>query len=61
MLDRHLKLLPHYADCHEVHQRWISGNEHYIRLCSEDKAEPTLALNPRGEVTRNPKQGHEWQ
>ena len=25
-----------------------------------NKAEPTLALKPRGEVTRNPKQGYQW-
>ena len=25
-----------------------------------NKAEPTLALNPRGDVTRNPKQGYQW-
>ena len=23
-------------------------------------AGPTLALNPRGDVTRNPKQGYQW-
>ena len=25
-----------------------------------NKAEPTLALNPRGDITRNPKQGYQW-
>ena len=25
-----------------------------------NKAEPTLALNPRGDVTRNPNQGYQW-
>ena len=25
-----------------------------------NKAEPTLTLNPRGDVTRNPKQGYQW-
>ena len=25
-----------------------------------NKAEPTLALNLRGDVTRNPKQGYQW-
>ena len=25
-----------------------------------NKAEPTLALTPRGDVTRNPKQGYQW-
>ena len=39
---------------------WISGNVHYIRLRNANKAEPTLALKPRGDVTRNPKQGYQW-
>ena len=25
-----------------------------------NKAEPTMALKPRGDVTRNPKQGYQW-
>ena len=25
-----------------------------------NKAEPTLALKPRGDITRNPKQGYQW-
>ena len=25
-----------------------------------NKAEPTLALKPRGDITRNPKQGCQW-
>ena len=25
-----------------------------------NKAEPTLALNPKGDITRNPKQGYQW-
>ena len=25
-----------------------------------NKAEPTLALNSRGHITRNPKKGHQW-
>ena len=25
-----------------------------------NQAEPTLALRPRGDVTRNPKQGYQW-
>ena len=25
-----------------------------------NKAEPTLPLKPRGDVTRNPKQGYQW-
>ena len=27
---------------------------------SVNKAEPTLALKPRGDVTRSPKQGYQW-
>ena len=27
---------------------------------SANKAEPTLALKPRGDVTRSPKQGYQW-
>ena len=27
---------------------------------SSNKAEPTLALKPRGDVTRGPKQGYQW-
>ena len=29
-------------------------------LPSANKAEPTLALKPRGYVTRSPKQGYQW-
>ena len=29
-------------------------------LQKANKAEPTLALSPRGDVTRNPKQGYQW-
>ena len=29
-------------------------------LQKANKAEPTLALNPRGDVTRNPIQGYQW-
>ena len=35
----------------------------YITFASAkiaNKAEPTLALKPRGDVTRNPKQGYQW-
>ena len=31
-----------------------------MRLRNANKAEPTLALKPRGDVTRNPKQGYQW-
>ena len=27
---------------------------------SLNKAEPTLALKPRGDITRSPKQGYQW-
>ena len=27
---------------------------------SSNKAEPTLAFKPRGDVTRSPKQGYQW-
>ena len=27
---------------------------------SVNKAEPTLALKPRGDITRSPKQGYQW-
>ena len=33
---------------------------HYIRLCSANKVEPTLPFKPREDITRNPKQGHQW-
>ena len=29
-------------------------------LQSSNKAEPSLALKPRGDVTRSPKQGYQW-
>ena len=37
------------------------GNVHYICVRKKVyKAEPTLALKPRGDVTRNLKQGYHW-
>ena len=38
------------------------SQEMYITFASamRIKAEPTLALKPRGDVTRNPKQGYQW-
>ena len=43
------------------HQRWILGYLHYISPRKKvKKTEPTLALKPRVEVTRNPKQGYQW-
>ena len=45
---------------HVYHQKWISGNAHYIRVCKKvNKSEPTQALKPRGYVTRNPKQRYQ--
>ena len=32
----------------------------HLPLQKVNKAEPTLALKPRGDVTRNPKQGCQW-
>ena len=32
----------------------------HLPLQKANKAEPTLVLNPRGDVTRNPKQGYQW-
>ena len=41
-----------------VGMRWILGNEGYIRLRKNvNKAEPTLALKPRADVTRKSKTG----
>ena len=42
------------------HQRWISGNIHYIRLHNANKSAPTLALKSRGDIIRTPKQGYQW-
>ena len=49
------------ASPQKVTQRWILGNVHYIHLHKKvNKAEPTLALKPRGDVTRKPKHGYQW-
>ena len=32
----------------------------HIPLQSSNKTEPTLALKPRGDVTRSPKQRYQW-
>ena len=42
------------------HQRWISGNVYYIHLLQVWIRLPTLALKPRGDITRSPKQGNQW-
>ena len=39
----------------------ISGNVHYIRLRKKAyKAEVTLALKLRGDITRSPKHRYQW-
>ena len=42
------------------HQRWISGNVYHVRLCKVQIRLSTLALKPRGDVTRSLKQGYQW-
>ena len=39
------------------HQRWISGN---VCLCQAWIRLPTLALKPRGDITRSLNQGYQW-
>ena len=43
-----------------LHQRCISGNVYHVCLCQVRIRLPTLALKPRGDVIRSPKQGHQW-
>ena len=44
-----------------LHKMWISGHVHYICLHKAATiVELTLALKPRGDVIRNPKQGYQW-
>ena len=40
----------------------VNLREHILRapLPNANKAEPTLALKPRGDVSRSPKQGYQW-
>ena len=55
-----------HAGCQEVGRCGSRGESqgtcNVTRLppLSSNKAEPTLALKPRGHVTRSPKQGHQW-
>ena len=55
-----------HAGCQEVcrcHTRGESQgmcNVTRSPLLNSNKAEPTLALKPRGDVTRSPKQGYQW-
>ena len=41
------------------HQRWISGI-HCTQATKNASEGSTLALKPRGDVTRSPKQGYQW-
>ena len=40
----------------------VNLREHILHMPppSANKAEPTLALKPRGDITRSPKQGYQW-
>ena len=55
-----------HAGCQEVSRCCTRGesqgtcNVTCTLLLSPNKAEPTLALKPRGDVTRSPKQGYQW-
>ena len=55
-----------HAGCLEVSRCHIRGesqemcNIKHTPPLSSNKAEPTLALKPRGDVTRSPKQGYQW-
>ena len=41
------------------HQRWIWGT-HFVQVRKHARDGSTLALKPRAQVTRNPKQGYQW-
>ena len=55
-----------HAGCQEVIRCCTRGesqgmcNVTHMPPLSSNKAEPTLALKPRGDVTRSPKQGYQW-
>ena len=42
---------------HLLHQRWILWNVHHVCLCQVQIKLSTLALKPRGGLTRNPNRG----
>ena len=42
-----------YTPAEVSHQRWISGNIYHVRLHKVWISLPTLALKPRGDVTRS--------
>ena len=46
--------------CHTRGESQGTCNITHTPPLSSNKAEPTLALKPRGEVTRSPKQGYQW-
>ena len=46
--------------CHTRGESQGMCNVTHMPLLSLNKAEPTLALKPRGDVTRSPKQGYQW-
>ena len=43
-----------------LHQRWISRNMLHVCLHEAWIRLPTLALKPRGDITRSPKQWYQW-
>ena len=49
-----------YTPVEVSYQRWISGNVYHIRLWKVWIRLPTLALKPRGDITRSPKQEYQW-
>ena len=55
-----------HVGCQEVSRCCTRGESQgtctitHMPPLSLNKAEPTLALKPRGEVTRSPKQGYQW-
>ena len=49
-----------YTPAEVSHQRWISGNVYHVCLHKVQIRLPTLALKPRGDITRSLKQGYQW-
>ena len=46
--------------CHTRGESQGMCNITHMPGLSTNKAEPTLALKPRGDITRSPKQGYQW-
>ena len=46
--------------CHTKGESQGACNLTRMPLLSWNKTEPTLALKPRGDITRSPKQGYQW-